>query len=225
MRYYLVCIALLLPAAGAFALDVSGGLGTSLGAYSATTSESAVSGNITTSTTATVTQTPIGITAFLDATYAQVAVGYLVANGGNTSYYDSVGGVNTVDTTLGLDLNTTFLALSAFAKYPFKVGRLVLFPLLGVEYDLNLAYTDANGNDLKGTLANPEDANQLWLKAGAGLDIPFPEFYLRPEVLLGYKFPSQTERNAASAAKAAGAAGASVIDLEVGIALMAGFYF
>ena len=225
MRFILVCVALFLPATGAFALDVSGGLGLSLGAYSATTSVSYVVGNVMTSTTTRENQTPIGVMAFVDATYAQLSVGYLVADGGSTNYYYSTGGVNTVDSTVGLDLNTTFLAMSVFAKYPFKMGRVTLFPLLGVEYDLNLTYTDSNGNNLKGTLANPGDASQLWFKAGGGLDIPFPGFYLRPEALLGYKLPSQTERNAVAAAKAGGATGASVIDLELGFALMAGVAF
>ncbi len=225
MRWLSVLLLLLASTTGAFALGVSGGLGASLGAYSATTSVSFVSGNVMASTTTRETQTPIGVLAYVDATYAQLSVGYVVSDGGSTTYYYSAGGVNTVDSTVGLDLNTTFLTMSVFAKYPFKMGRVVLFPLLGVEYDLNLKYTDANGNDLKGTLASPGDANQLWLKAGGGLDIPLRGFYLRPEALLGYKLPSQTERNAVSAALAGGATGASVIDLELGFALMAGVAF
>ncbi len=225
MIRHLVVLLLLAPAAGVFGLQLSGGLGLSLGASSSTASASSVTGNVTTSATTMATQTPLGVFAFVDASYAQLSVGYLVADGGSTNYYDSVGGVNTVAATLGLNLNTTYLSFSAFAKYPFKVGRLTLFPLLGAEYDLNLVYTDASGTSLISSLASPSDANQLWIKAGGGIDIPFSGFYLRPEALLGYKLLNQTERNTITSAKAAGAAGASVVDLELEFALAAGFAF
>jgi len=109
-----------------------------------------------------------GVLAFVDATYAQLSLGYTMAFGGTTNIYGSAYGTTTVDATVPFDFDTTYLAFTALAKYPFKVGRTTLFPLVGVEYDLDLTYTNSSGSNLKSSLASPQDANQLWIRAGGG---------------------------------------------------------
>lgn len=225
MRYLCALFALVLPVSGLSALEVSAGIGASVGAFSSTSSASENIGNVTLSSTQRNNQYPFGILAFVDATYLQLSFGYTMARGGTTDIYGSAYSTTTLDETVPLDLDTTYLSLTALAKYPFHVGTTVLFPLLGIEYDLNLTYTNSSGSSLTSSLASPGDANQLWIRAGGGLDIPFGHFYLRPELLLGYKILNQTERNWITSQLAAGAAGASYVDLDLGLRLLAGFDF
>ena len=83
----------------------------------------------------------------------------------------------------------------ALLKYPLSIGPMDAFPEIGVEYDLNLIYTDASGNDLKGglTVKEQQQLNLSWLEAGLGTDITLNteahtevKWYLRVEVLLAY---------------------------------------
>ena len=88
--------------------------------------------------------------------------------------------------------STTFgvpLVLPA-GPLPFALGPVSLFPLLGIEYDLNLYLKDADGTDLKAGLTDQEkaDLNQFWFKAGAGADfVVYKGLYVRPLVLMGFK--------------------------------------
>jgi hypothetical protein len=100
-----------------------------------------------------------GAFGFFDATYAEVDVAF---------------GYGMVDdqTSLGLEF-------SLLGKYPFAVGPVTLFPLLGIKYNRVLyAAVDGDSIDDAGEMSN------LGFQFGAGVDYPLSDaLFLRGELL------------------------------------------
>jgi opacity protein-like surface antigen len=104
----------------------------------------------------------IGGFGFFDATYAEadVAFSYGLSTGGGGFY------------TLGLEFGV-------LGKYPFKLGSITLFPLLGVRYNLILAAGNEGGSS-----DNALDSSFLGFQAGAGIDYFFSDaIFFRGELL------------------------------------------
>jgi len=141
--------------------------------------------------------TPFGVAAYFDATYALAAFGFR-ANGDPHRTITTVDGA-TIDTNeTVLDRRSGFLTFSLLGRYPFAVGPVTLFPLLGIEYDLNLYVKAADGTDLKAAIPEEERAwlNQFWFKSGVGADIlVYQGLYVRPLVVLGFKILDPGEKN------------------------------
>jgi hypothetical protein len=100
-----------------------------------------------------ITRGMMGSSVWFDATYLRVATGLTMKP--DASSFKS------------------WLNVGGFVKYPFTIGPLVLFPILGVEYELNLADADSTGTDLRPGLTAEDLAglNMLSLEAGAGVGI------------------------------------------------------
>ena len=130
--------------------------------------------------------------AYLDATYVQAILTYNMRLSGS---YESTGAF----TGSGEYTNKeTYLGISVLLKYPFVFETFSLFPLLGLESDLNLSYTDKNGNDLKSglTTAELEHLNKYFIKVGAGADVNLGKrVYLRPVFVFGYKLQSRLDKD------------------------------
>jgi len=160
-------------AAGAFGLGFSYGGGTALvfspvtftGTYSGTESQ------VTSSVSLTTTQ-------FFDATYLLVQLGYTLNRGSTEPAAAS--------TPTGFTAMLTGLSFGVAVKYPFGIGPLVFFPLVGAEYKLNLTYSDDKGDDLKSGLSGPGSLNELWVKGGVGVDLFPGSLFLRPVLLVGF---------------------------------------
>ena len=194
----LCAIFILLSAAyGAFAFGVSAGIGVSTSAFSFDEGMSGTLGGVTDSATYTLTQTPIQAKVFIDATYFQLAAGYLIANGGNQSATQT----GALSFGTGTVYSDSYLTFSGLLEIPLNVGGFSFFPLIGAEYDYNLTLTDTSGNNLKPQLTSQQlaDLNQLWLKGGAGVNLTFGRFFLRPELLAGFKLHSVTDNNTIAA--------------------------
>jgi hypothetical protein len=91
-----------------------------------------------------------------------------------------------------------FLIGSVDFKYPIQLGTFALYPILGMEYDFNLTYTDENGNDLKAGLSDTGKTmlDRLYAKAGLGFEYAFsPSMALRIEAIYGYKFESENDKS------------------------------
>jgi len=172
----------------AFGIDLSVGSGIS---YSPLTSKWIFS-NIGFEGTATDHYNFGAINLYLDATYIQAIINYSYRFSGS---YNSTG----VFTGSGEYTNKeTFLGVSILLKYPFVFGWFSFFPLVGIESDLNLSYTDKDGNDLKSGMPNAEldNLNKHFLKVGVGGNIKLSKrIYMSPVFIFGYKMPSRIEKN------------------------------
>ena len=98
-------------------------------------------------------------------------------------------------------LKMSQLGLSAYAKYNLNLGKISLFPMAGLEYNMALAVKDENGNDVYADTVTKSvfrDFSQLGLLAGAGIDIPFTsKIFLRAEALFHFRFPTKEARERA----------------------------
>lgn len=214
-RLFVVLIVSLIAAAGAFGLSLSAGGGASISSTSWNLSITA--GGTTVSAKDAIL--PFGAKAFVDAKYVQVSVGYIMAVKATQS--------GTGITTTTYSNNLSYLTFAALGKYPFDVGSFTLFPLLGAEYDFNIAHGSSDYFEgSNGLLASPSSAdyNQFWLKGGVGADISLGgKLYVRPEALYGFKLLNSDESNLVSALKSAGATSASLDFGTFDFALLIGY--
>jgi hypothetical protein len=190
----LLAISLLVPlATAAFALDLSARVGANVGAFSSSYRYEEWGWD---SYTDLWTTTPFGFSTYFDATYGVAAIGFR-ANG-NTKYeWTRITGPITINDFSEDGNRSGFLSLSLLGRYPFTLGPVTLFPLLGIEYDLNLYYKDENGANLKAGFDAQQkaDLNQFWFKFGVGSDISvYKGLYVRPLVLFGFKLLNSAEK-------------------------------
>lgn len=129
-----------------------------------------------------------GFFAYFDATFAELSVGMLAAEG---STFDNGATVKTERALYGIDIGL-------FGKFPFHLGEMfTLYPLLGVDYRLMLTAKDGDYQyqNRKNKLA-PIDLSSFWIKAGAGLDFSLNRtLYLRGEALYGIRFINTYEKD------------------------------
>ncbi len=115
----------------------------------------------------------------------------------------------------------SYLTLGGLLKYPFKVGPVTLFPLLGVEYDVNLVHGATDYFEPQGiTTPITPDFNQFWIKGGVGADISLGQrLYIRPEALYGIKLLNSAEQAYVTQVQQLGAtnvsAGYSTLDFSL----------
>lgn len=216
MKALALVVALLCLATGAFAADF--GIGVS-GAYYMSDLKASAPGS---TFEMLGTSIPIDFMAFIDLTYLQLAAGYQMVNGSHLKT-TTTGPSSTTDVdnkgTLG------FISFAGYFKYPIRLGSITLFPMLGVEYDMNIIAKDGSGNDLRAFWTDQQktDANELFIKGGLGADISVtPKFYIRPELIVGYKLLSKGENDQIAALKFGGATDASILDLSFELAVLFG---
>lgn len=230
-RFAAFLFLMILVTVGSFAIDLSAGFGANLAPYSSTLSASGSYPGGTDSATLKLSYTPFGFQGYFDATYAQLGLGYEVFKTGKMTVSGT--GISTTSTDVNVD--QTYVMFQGLAKYPFKLGESVaIFPLAGVMYALNLTVTDTTtGTDLKSSMSSQaqSDLNELWLMGGGGVDVAFGRFYLRPEALIGYKIPTQTDKDGVTAVKNSLTSSgytnvkASITDLIFGITVSFGYIF
>jgi hypothetical protein len=179
---------LLSLSAVAFAFDLSAGIGGTVGTFSSTFYYENL--GIFDSFKERSCTVPVAFTAFIDATFGMAAIGFC-ANGNTRQNVTTVISGSTTDWAPSDDeCRSGFLSMSLLGKYPFALGPVSLFPLLGIEYDLILYRKDVGGNDL-----SIDNLDQFWFKAGAGADITlYRGLYIRPLVLSGFKLLNADEK-------------------------------
>ena len=179
MKKIFVAVLLLSLATSVFAVDISFGAGGSVGLLTWQDIKGTAAG---TSAEIVERAVPIDVKVFADVTIFQFSFGYMFL----VLPYQATTLAGTTTTT-SLDGYTSYLTFAAYAKYPFAVGPISIFPLIGLEYRLNLTW--GLGPVSKDSLPSAEQAslNELWLQGGAGMDISFGAMYVRTEVLLGFK--------------------------------------
>jgi len=126
--------------------------------------------------------TSIGGFVFFDATYVEANVSF--AYGMLTSVYD-LGplGSGTEDGGSAMQLG-----LGLLGKYPIKLSALTLYPLVGINYNLVLSASDADGNKYD----KPGDLSQFGVQFGVGIDKYFTDaVFLRAEGLFQLRFANK----------------------------------
>jgi len=125
-----------------------------------------------------------GFYGFFDATYVEVNAAFLFGTRtAKVSVFGLGSGSGTAD-FVGLNL-------SLLGKYPFNLGSVTVFPLVGLAYNMVLS--------IDGHSINVLDFNQLALLAGVGLDYSFSEkLFLRASALFQLRFPSKDQEDAAA---------------------------
>ena len=126
-----------------------------------------------------------GLWGFVDARFAELSIALL----GGPLFID-------IWDDWGSDsLDGLFLALdiSLLGKFPFNLGRVTLFPLLGVGY--NAVLTTFFDYDDIGDFSS-SDFNTFRIQAGFGLDINFSQsLFLRTSFLGAYRFTNRFIRD------------------------------
>lgn len=163
---------------------------------------------------------PIDIKVFVDLTYLQLSAGYVMVNGATGTI-----GIGSATSTMDLKGSLTYISFAGYLKYPFQLGAVSLFPLIGVEYKLNLTDKDGNGNDVKPALTSQQqaDLNELWIEGGAGMDFTLGSFYIRPEVLIGFKPLSTTDNGTIAAAQSSGWTSVSLDYFTINLNILVGY--
>jgi hypothetical protein len=173
----LLCV-LLLPAPAARGLDISLGWG-----YGVDFSQEAFQGVYSGTSSDVTSPAALSVGGYVDAAYGRLGVACLMDTGTTQP---------SPSTPIAQYFSAYLMRLvfSAAAKYPFAIGPVKAFPMVGVEYRLPIVYHDDKSQDLLAALAAADRAalQELWVQGGAGADISLGEpFFCRLEVRVGYK--------------------------------------
>jgi len=210
MKRLLLVLAMVCLASGAFAVDVSLGIGGSISYYKNDTKANYFGTDLE----STLTRTPWNFMAYADMTYLQFAVGYRTFHGAHETDTGSP------DTDLD-QFSANYISFSAYGKIPFPLGSITIFPMVGVEYDSTLSGTFSDGTEWDSQTKS--DQSEFWIKGGVGLDISMsPQVYLRPEFLVGYKLLNKPEQDGENALKSAGYTNVSILDLSFEVSILIG---
>jgi len=132
---------------------------------------------------------------FFDASYIEASVGVFFG----TMKYDAQAWIFALSGDFG---SFTSVNVGALGKYPLELDSFILYPLLGLEYDINIVATNTSGNPIKDKDGN-ENAMQfsaLWVKGGIGGDFDIADsLYLRGQFLYGVRLPNQYETDSVAA--------------------------
>jgi hypothetical protein len=213
MKRMLLVLAIMCLATGAFAVDVSLGIGAS-GAYYSTDLKASLLGAEAESN---LTRVPWDFMAYADMTYLQIAVGYRIVRGAHEKDTDPTG---TTETDFN-KFSANWVSFAVFGKFPMPIGSITFFPMIGVEYDMTLSGTFDDGTDWDSKTKS--DQNEFWIKGGVGLDITVgPRVYIRPEFMIGYKLLNKPEKDQIDSLKAGGFTDVSLLDLSFEASLLVG---
>jgi hypothetical protein len=131
------------------------------------------------------------VSVYVDFPYIQANFCLASRFSGTYEGYGSLGGYGTYTN------RETYLGFSVLLKYTFLVGSSWVYPLLGVENDINLAYTDSDGNDLKSGLSEVarDHLNRAFLKTGVGFGFPIGKaLCLSSIAMVGMKLNSVADK-------------------------------
>jgi opacity protein-like surface antigen len=142
--------------------------------------------------------------AFLDATYAELTIGFSGGSGKykETSTYEQPGQPTQSDVDVEYSSIRNF-SIGLLGKYPIAINpKLSVFPLLGKDYLIctaaKIADEDYEGfpDDTGKRSDDSGDLSALWFKFGGGLDYSFSDkIYLRLEALYGIRLANKFEKD------------------------------
>ncbi len=224
MKRFITILVLMLAAVSmTYAIDMSAGAGAKINLNSLYSTET--DGVDTLKTTDS--NFFIAPEVFFDATYIEASIGYSLFLSG--SFKAELNGVSLVeadyaDMGIGSISNLTF---GIAGKYPITLGGVILFPLVGIDYDLNLTIKDPDGNDLREFMTDDEiaDFNNFWLKGGVGADIKVSDvLFVRPKLILGFQFLTDEQKQAIEDDDALGL-DLSIVNMKIDLGVYVGYKF
>jgi len=141
----------------------------------------------------------VGVFGFFDLKFVELDLvfshGFIWGRKDSDSYtYDKngrpLGGSGNSDEIKG---SRTGLEIGVLGKYPFNAGRFSFFPLLGLQYRIEIYEFD----DVATMLEKDDEGNfrfGLWANAGGGMDYYLsPSLFIRGEFIWGYKIYDDLE--------------------------------
>lgn len=137
-----------------------------------------------------------------------VEMGYLYFDGGFSFLHGLKRDNITLDPDLSVDVHVSLLG-----KYPINLGITTLAPMAGVEISKTIFSEDYDTSD---------SSMDVWIKGGVSADLKAGRrLYLRPTVLVAYRFLSDDEKNSIQFYKNAGGT-ASITPLRLDLLLSIG---
>ena len=130
---------------------------------------------------------------FLDATYAELSLGFF---GGSGKVKQTIEGIPGMSSSSEADVSIMNFNIGLLGKYPIGISeKLTVFPLLGIEYDVCLSAKTGGSK-----VDKPGDFSALWFKLGGGVDYDLTEkIYLRFEALYGLRLKNKFEKDTETA--------------------------
>jgi opacity protein-like surface antigen len=120
---------------------------------------------------------------FLDATFAELDINFTY-NAGTAPYSSPAYSTD-------YDFNFSAIGFGLLGKYPFEVGPVAIFPMIGIEYRYALS-AEFDGNDAD----DASDMSRFGIRFGAGVDYHLsPALFLRAEVLYAIRFENKFEKD------------------------------
>jgi hypothetical protein len=186
MKKLLALLVVLLLATGAFAQDINISAGAEID-YNYM-----LIGFGTDPNDNTIVFNALSIGAYVDITYVSIGVSYIFSIGDPTGAVYVDGTKDEVNSDLFTAImektSISYLAITALGKYPFDVGGVTIFPMLGLEYILNLSM-EQDGTDMKDTMTDEQkdSLNDLFILGGVGADFNITEsIYARVLALFAF---------------------------------------
>jgi len=137
-----------------------------------------------------------GAYAFFDITYAEIDVSFAY---GSITIVDKEKGGPQVKNDTENGGSVLQIGLSLLGKYPINLGKITVFPLLGVGYNIVLTAKDADGDkmyDKDSDSSAMKDLSQFSILGGGGFDYNINKnIYLRVSGLLQMRFPSKMQKD------------------------------
>jgi opacity protein-like surface antigen len=131
-----------------------------------------------------------GIGGFFDATYVEIGLDFIFGSFKPISKYYSG----------DFEMKSTQFGFSILGKYPFAVGDMTVFPLLGIDYQIFIS------GEAYGISVSHDDCDDMYdafsFAVGGGLDYNLGgKLYLRGELLFNFKKDSKFESELRDIAK------------------------
>jgi opacity protein-like surface antigen len=146
-----------------------------------------------------------GAFAFLDLTFVEVGLG--ISGNSGTMEYEGSGSLLSGSGSYGAgesteDFSYTAFDISVVGKYPFEVGPVLLFPMVGFNYRNAPKVLDEDGDVIKMDGNKKSNYSALSLLIGGGVDYNItPAIFLRGELLYNIRFASELEDDFADSLK------------------------
>jgi hypothetical protein len=215
---------LFLLAAPSFTLDLSTGYGLITGASFDTLSADINNGAST--SVQKYNQFHFGASVFFDADYIAANINFY-----GTATAFSYNSELMKNTSVGSNFNLigTNLALGLRLKYPFNVGGIKIFPLLGMQGNIGLSQNFSKDSGYETGIKNagygdPGNWSALAFEAGGGVDIDITgDIFFRGNLVMNYKVNSNLDKAFIKAVEDGGKSSVRNLNMGFEVNLLVGY--